>query len=85
MKKTFLIGLFCFFAFISFSQKMYTVKYESQANVKVYVVKYESQADLNVYKVNYESQAGDNNGKWFFVDYESQAGWKNSSKKHLLY
>ena len=36
---------------------------------KVYSVKYESQADLKVYK----------------VDYESLAGWKNSSKKQLLY
>ena len=33
------------------AQKVYTVKYESQADVKVYVVKYESQADFKVYKV----------------------------------
>jgi hypothetical protein len=32
--------------------------------------------------VDYESQA---DVKIFFADYESQAGWKNSSKKHLLY
>jgi hypothetical protein len=36
---------------------------------KIFFVKYESQADLKVY----------------FVDYESRAGWKNNSKKHLLY
>jgi hypothetical protein len=39
------------------AQKVYSVNYESQADVKVYVVQYESQADLNVYKVKYESQA----------------------------
>ena len=28
------------------AQKVYKVKYESQADIKVYVVKYESQCDL---------------------------------------
>ena len=78
------------------AQKVYTVKYESQADVKVYVVKYESQCDLKVYHVKYESQAK-KEGLWYsvdyesqsdykvyFVDYESQAGWKNSSKSHLM-
>jgi hypothetical protein len=51
------------------AQKVFSVKYESQADVKVFVVKYESQADLKVFKVKYESQAGDNNGKWFFWIY----------------
>jgi predicted YcjX-like family ATPase len=93
------------------AQKVFSVKYESQADLKVYVVKYESQADLKVFKVKYESQAADNNGKWFFtkyenqadkkiffvdyesqaelkiffVPYESQAGWREKSKKALLY
>jgi hypothetical protein len=40
-----------------------------QADKKVYFVDYESQADLKVY----------------FVKYESQAGWKNNSKKQLMY
>jgi hypothetical protein len=55
------------------AQKVFSVKYSSQADVKVFVVNYESQADLLIYKVKYESQAGDNNGKWFFTQYESQA------------
>ena len=55
------------------AQKIFTVDYESQADVKVFVVKYESQADLKVFKVKYESQAGDNDGKWFFTQYQSQA------------
>jgi hypothetical protein len=52
-----------------FGQKVHTVDYESQADVKVFVVDYESPADLKVYK----------------VQYESQASWNNSSKKHKLY
>lgn len=50
------------------AQKMFSVEYSSQADVKVFVVKYESEADLNVYKEKYESQAG----------------WRNNSKKGLL-
>ena len=50
---------------ILFGQKVYSVKYSSQAKVKVFVVKYESQADLCVYKVDYESQAGKNDGCWY--------------------
>lgn len=53
------------------AQKIYSVKYQNQADVKVYVVKYENQADLKVYKVQYESQAGRNDGKWHFVKYEN--------------
>ena len=94
-----------------YAQKIFSVKYESRADLKVFVVDYESQADLLVFKVKYESQTGKNDGKWFFVDYESRAdkkiffvdyqsradlkiffvdyqsrsGWKDNSKKHLLY
>jgi hypothetical protein len=59
-----------------FSQRIYSVKYESQADVKVYSVKYESQCDLKVYVVDYVSQAKDNIGLWSFVKYESQADKK---------
>lgn len=51
-----------------YGQKVYEVKYESQADFKIYFVENESQADLKV----------------FYVEYESQAGWKNEDKKHLL-
>ena len=40
------------------AQKVFSVQYENQADVKVYVVKYENQADLKVFKVKYENQAG---------------------------
>ena len=60
-------------SFSAKSQKIFTVDYESRADVKVFVVDYESRADLLVYKVDYESRAGNNDGKWFFVDYESRA------------
>lgn len=68
------MGKFIFIFLLLFStlsleaQKIYKVKYESQADIKVYIVDYESQADLNVY----------------YVKYESQAGWRNNSKRHLL-
>lgn len=71
--------LLFFLVFICFSvkaQKVYSVDYASQADVKVYVVKYESQADLLVFKEKYQSQARGNEGKWFFTDYASQADKK---------
>lgn len=60
------------------AQKIYSVPYESQANVKVYVTEYESQADLIVYKADYESRAkkNENKGIWYFVDYPSRADVK---------
>jgi len=55
------------------AQKIYSVDYENQVDVKIFVVKYESQADLKVYKVKYENQVGMNEGKWFFTNYSNQA------------
>ena len=55
--------------FQSNAQKIFSVDYSSQADVKVFVVDYESQADVKI----------------FFVEYESQAGWRNSSKRYLFY
>jgi hypothetical protein len=55
------------------AQKVFSVDYSNQADVKVFVVKYENQADLCVYKVEYSNQAEDNDGKWFFTDYENQS------------
>ena len=71
-----------FFAPMSFAQKVYSVEYQNQADVKVFVVDYENQADLKVYKVKYQNQA---DLKIYFVKYENQAGWNNQSKIHLLY
>ena len=51
------------------AQKVFSVNYPNQADVKVFVVKYENQADLKIY----------------FVEYENQAGWRNSAKKSLMY
>jgi hypothetical protein len=45
------------------AQKVYSVEYESQADVKVFVVDYENQADLKVYRVKYSNQVGKNTGK----------------------
>ena len=47
---------FLFFLHLSFSQKIFSVEYKSQADVKIFVVEYKSQADLCVYKVDYKSK-----------------------------
>jgi hypothetical protein len=55
------------FAMLSFyAQKIFSVDYANQANIKVFVVDYENQADLLVYKVSYENQVGKNDGLWIF-------------------
>ncbi len=54
---------------IIYSQKIFSVEHESQSDKKIFFVDYESQSDLKV----------------FFVEYESQSGWRDKSKKHLLY
>ena len=69
MKKFFFFPLSFLVSEQLFAQKVFSVNYENQADVKVYVVKYENQADLKVYKVKYENQAG----------------WKNKSKQQLMY
>ena len=71
-----LMAILFFTPFCMFSQKMFSVKYPSQADIKVFVTRYSSQADLNVFKVKYQSQAIENRGKWFFVKYQSQADKK---------
>ena len=58
------------------AQKIFSVDYESRADVKVFVVDYESRADLLVFKEEYESRADGNDGHWFFVEYESRADKK---------
>ena len=109
--KILLLFSLIFIPSIIYSQKIFSVEYESQSDIKVFVVDYESQCDLKVFKVEHESQVKGNEGLWyfvkhqsqsdkkiffvehesqcdlkiFFVKYKSQSGWKNNSKKHLLY
>jgi hypothetical protein len=64
---------------------VYKVKYDHQAKGnagKWFFVKHESSADKIIWFSEYKSNA---DLKIFFVEYESEAGWKNESKKHLLY
>ncbi len=77
---------------------VYVVDYESRADLLVYrvdyasrargneglwyFVEYASRADTQIYFVDYASRA---DLKIYFVDYQSRAGWRNNSKKHLLY
>lgn len=55
---------------LSFGQQVYSVNYQSEADVKVFVVDYESECDLNA------SNARGNEGHWYFEDYASQADKK---------
>ena len=50
------------FPLISYSQKIYSVEYKSQSDIKVFVVDYEYQSDLRVFKVDYQSQSKGNEG-----------------------
>lgn len=79
--KYILILLLVIPAFI-YSQKIYTVDYQSQSDIKVFVVEYSSQSDKKIYFVEYEYQS---DLKVYFVKYKSQSGWRNNKKKHLLY
>ena len=85
MKSIVVLFALCMFGISASAQKIYSVDAEYKAQVKVYVVDAEYKADLLVYKENAEYKAGDNDGRWYFVDAEYKAGWKNTSKKHLLY
>ena len=69
IKKLLLFFVFGLVAFSSNAQKVFSVDYESRADVKVFVAEYESRADVSVY----------------FVKYESRAGWKNKEKVHFFY
>ncbi|HRZ76442.1 MAG TPA: DUF6150 family protein [Bacteroidales bacterium] len=51
------------------AQKVYSVEYPYQADLKVFATVYNYQADLKVYK----------------VEYDYQAGWRNKEKVHLMY
>ena len=93
-----LIILGALLSFGANAQSIFSVDYESQADLKVYKVDYQSQvkgneglwyfvdyksqSDKTIHFVKYESQA---DVKVFFVKYQSQAGWRNSSKKHYFY
>ena len=75
-----LLYLICLIIFLLIgkinAQKVYSVKYDYQADVKVFVTDHSYQADLLVYKVKYEYQAKENEGLWYFTSYEYQASKK---------
>jgi len=90
--------LFVLIPFYSISQKVYSVDYANQADIKVFEVQYENQCDLKVFKVDNPNQVDGNRGLWhfvdyanqselkvFFVQYQNQAGWREKSKQHLIY
>ena len=67
------------------AQARLKVKYQNQASKndgKWFFTDYQNQANKALFFVDYENQA---DLKIFFVSYENQAGWKNNSKRHLMY
>ena len=76
MKKMLFLTLCLMISSIIKAQKIFSVDYASQADIKIYVADYESMSDLSVFKVDYESRAGKNDGNWFFVEYVSKADKK---------
>ena len=72
MKYLLVTSLLAFASHVN-AQKVFSVDYASQAEVKVFVARYENQADLKVFRVKYENQAGQNDGKWYFTGYANQA------------
>ena len=64
------------------AQTVYSCQYKSEADVKVHVTKYKSEAKKKLFFVNYKSEA---DIVIYFTDYKSEAGWRNNSKKHLMY
>ena len=64
------------------AQKVYSTNAEYNADVKVYVVDREYQADIVVFRTDKEYNA---DLKVYFTDKEYRAGWKNRSKRHLMY
>ena len=71
-----LTSLFLIIPLYTLSQKMYSVGYANQSDLKAFVVEYENQCDLKVFKVDYPNQANGNKGHWYFVDYANQADKK---------
>ena len=66
MKKILLILFVFLFVIILKAQKVFSVDYVNQADVKVFVEDYESRADLVVFKVDFQSQSGKNDGNCVF-------------------
>ena len=82
MKLLIFIKFFLISCITCSAQKVYSVRYANQADVKVFVVDYKNQAEKTLYFVDYKNQA---DLKIYFVDYKNQAGWQNKSKQHLMY
>jgi hypothetical protein len=64
---------------------VFKVKYPNQVNGNQglwFFTDYGNQSDKKLYFVDYQNQS---DLKIFFVKYRNEAGWRNKSKKHLMY
>ena len=59
---------------VSYGQRVYVTKYQSEANYKVFVVKYKSESDVVIHLVDKAYKAGNN--KWYFVEHSYQSDLK---------
>ena len=73
MRTFLIISLFGLNCFQVYPQKIFSVKYASDANFKAVVVDQISQADIKIYKEDVISQAKDNAGIWYFTKIRSEA------------
>ena len=58
--KKYLLIIFILISTISYSQKVHSVNYSNQSDLKVYLVKYENQCNLKMFKVKYPNQVNGN-------------------------
>ena len=64
------------------AQKIFSVSNQAYADVKVFVVDNQAYADKKIFFVSNQAYA---DLKIFFVNNQAYAGWKNASKKSLMY
>jgi hypothetical protein len=69
MKNLLILAIFLFTIGVANAQKVYTESVASRADKSIYFENVASRADLKI----------------CFTDVKSRAGWKNTSKKSLMY
>jgi hypothetical protein len=74
MKRILTILILSMITLVSYGQKVYVTKYQSEANYKVFVVKYKSEADVVIRIVDKAYKARNNH--WYFVNHPYQSDIK---------
>ena len=82
MKKLMILATMLLTFGMANAQKIYSVSNQAYADVKVFVVDNQAYADKKIYFVKNQAYA---DLKIYFVDNQAYAGWKNASKKSVMY